>query len=162
MNTRKQFLILLILVVLTENANSQLFAKLFPPKSFDSQVILVPDQTNANVITMKVIGSASNQINAEEDAAKDCFRTIFFRGIPQSSYSSPLIGTQEITIVNSNEKYFKTFFEGKRYLSFIVSRNCGSIVKVNKRIQVTCLISVNVSLLKEDLKNYKLITDYGF
>lgn len=162
MNTRKQFLILLILVVLTENANSQLFAKLFPPKSFDSQVILVPDQTNANVITMKVIGSASNQINAEEDAAKDCFRTIFFRGIPQSSYSSPLIGTQEITIVNSNEKYFKTFFEGKRYLSFLVSRNCGSIVKVNKRIQVTCLISVNVSLLKEDLKNYKLITDYGF
>ena len=162
MNTRKQFLILLILVVLTENANSQLFAKLFPPKSFDSQVILVPDQTNANVITMKVIGSASNQINAEEDAAKDCFRTLFFRGIPQSSYSSPLIGTQEITIVNSNEKYFKTFFEGKRYLSFLVSRNCGSIVKVNKRVQVTCLISVNVSLLKEDLKNYKLITDYGF
>jgi hypothetical protein len=162
MNTRKQFLILLISVVLSEHANSQLFAKLFPPKSFDSQVILVPDQTNANVITMKVIGSASNQINAEEDAAKDCFRTIFFRGVPQSSYSSPLIGTQEINIVNSNEKYFKTFFEGKRYLSFLVSRNCGSIVKVNKRIQVTCLISVNVSLLKEDLKNYKLITDYGF
>ena len=162
MKKLQRLLILLILIVFSNNANSQLFAKLFPQKSFDSQVLLVPDQTNANVLTMKVIGSASSQNNAEEDAAKDCFRTIFFRGIPQSSYSTPLIGTQEINIVNSNESYFKTFFEGKRYLSFLVTRNCGSIVKVNKRKEVTCLIGVNVSLLKEDLKNYKLITDYGF
>lgn len=162
MKKLQRLLILLILIVFSNNANSQLFAKLFPQKSFDSQVLLVPDQTNANVLTMKVIGSASSQNNAEEDAAKDCFRTIFFRGIPQSSYSTPLIGTQEINIVNSNESYFKTFFEGKRYLSFLVTRNCGSIVKVNKRKEVTCLIGVNVSLLKEDLKNFKLITDYGF
>ena len=154
--------VLLSFLTISNKTHSQLFAKLFPPKSFDSRVTLVPDQTTANVITMQVVGSASRQNNAEDDAAKDCFRTIFFRGVPESSYKMPLIGTQEISIVNSNEAYFKSFFENKRYLSFIVSSNCGSIVKINNRKEVTCIMGINIALLKEDLKNYKLITDYGF
>lgn len=162
MKTQLKYLLLITLIMLSSKVESQLFAKLFPKKSFDSQVTLVSEQSTANILVMRVIGSASSQNNAEEDAAKDCFRTIFFRGVPQSIYSIPLIGTQEANIVNSNEAYFKTFFESKRYLSFLVSRNCGAIVKNNKRKEVTCLIGVNVGLLKEDLKNNKLVTDYGF
>jgi hypothetical protein len=134
----------------------------FAQSPFYSQVKFIKEETTTNSLTVEVIGFGKNQTKSEENCAYNLFMTIFFRGIPNSPSPSPLLGPDESVYFTANQNYFKSFFRQKKYNSFINSRNCLKIEKVNKRKQVTCRYKVNIPGIINELKSSKLLKEYGF
>lgn len=131
-------------------------------ENFHSQIQVVENGAYPNHLTVKVTGFGKNQLIAENQAMKDLFMTLFFRGIPESPATSPLINSNETEILNKYKKYFNQFFDNSRYSSFINKLECSQLVKINKQKRLNCIISINIQSLKDDLRSNKIITDYGF
>jgi hypothetical protein len=127
-----------------------------------SQIDVVKSETHLNQLTVNVSGYGKNQLTAERNAIRDLFMTILFRGIPGSPSIRPLIGNNETEVLNKNKRYFTQFFENGRYKSFVNKLNCSQLEKANKQKKVICTITVNIQSLKDDLRENKLMTDYGF
>jgi hypothetical protein len=113
-------------------------------------------------IFFEVVGYGSKYLKAERDVMENLFSTIFFRGIPNSPSLKPLIGYSEKEIISSNKTYFQSFFDKKRYLTFLNEKDCSVLSNRGKRRKLKCFISVDIQALRDDLRINKLISDYGF
>jgi hypothetical protein len=129
---------------------------------FRSEIKFVKYEVDAGKTYFEVVGYGFMHLTAEKDAMENLFSTIFFRGISGSPSLKPLIGLNENEIVSSNKAYFQTFFEKKRFLTFINEKECNILSGRGKRRKLKCLISVDIQILREDLKVNKIISDYGF
>ncbi len=97
----------------------------------------------------------------EDSAQINAFRILFYRGIPGSQQNTPLISTDEKEMA-ANQSFIKTFFSSGRYKSFIVSSSTVSeVVKQRKRKKITVDLGINLSALRKELEQNKIIPKFG-
>ena len=83
---------------------------------------------------------------AVDNAIKDAFYQILFRGIPGSrEYQRPLLGTDE-KVMNANIEYFENMINGGRIYTFV---NYSALCYY-KRKEAVVKVSLNVQALQAD------------
>lgn len=114
-----------------------------------------------DVLTFRCDGNGSNKENAMRDAQINAFKILFFRGVPASTYSAPMISVNEADELEKNKVYFDKLFNQNRYLSFVISSIVASVYNT-KENKVSIEISINTRSLRQDLVSNKVLSDYGF
>ncbi len=133
---------------------------------------------SGDILTIRVLGYGANENVAIEDAQIRALETLFFRGIPNSSISKPLIGYNEREAKQKNAPYFNNFFGNKRFLTFIsetlfIGGQKQKVIatKIDKKrskqdmvdaLVVAVDILINVKPLRKDLEGNKVIRKFGF
>jgi hypothetical protein len=115
-------------------------------------------------ITMRAVGEGMKKTEALMNAELNAFNTILFRGMPQSQQKQPLIETNETGIKNKHPQYFESFYNEKRYKSFLMSSVVtGDYQKIpNNKFRVAIDITINVNALKYDLEQSGIIRKFGY
>ena len=94
---------------------------------------------------------------AIENAIKDSFYQILFRGIPGSrEYERPLLGTDE-NVMTANRKYYDNMIKAGRIYSFVNY----SALSYYKRKEAVVKVSFNVQALVADLEKNNLYRRFG-
>ena len=94
---------------------------------------------------------------AVDNAIKDAFYQILFRGIPGSrEYQRPLLGTDE-KVMNANIEYFDNMINGGRIYTFVNY----SALSYYKRKEAVVKVSLNVQALQADLEKNNLYRRFG-
>ena len=94
---------------------------------------------------------------AVDNAIKDAFYQILFRGIPGSrEYQRPLLGTDE-KVMNANIEYFDNMINGGRIYTFV---NYSALCYY-KRKEAVVKVSLNVQALQADLEKNNLYRRFG-
>ena len=94
---------------------------------------------------------------AVDNAIKDAFYQILFRGIPGSrEYQRPLLGTDE-KVMNANIEYFDNMINGGRIYTFV---NYSALCYY-KRKEAVVKVSLNVHALQADLEKNNLYRRFG-
>lgn len=114
-----------------------------------------------DVLTFRCEGNGSNKDDAIHDAQINGFKILFFRGVPGSTNSAPMISVNEASELEKNKAYFDKLFNQSRYLSFVTSSIVASIYNT-KENKVSIEISINTRSLRQDLVQNKILSDYGF
>ena len=117
-----------------------------------------------NVITLTSVGYGKNKKQAILDAEKNAFNVLFFRGIPDSPYTRPMIYEPEDEVKNKKEKFFEQFYDELGYRNFVVSSkviNPGVKDKMTKKMVASVKISINIISLRRDLEQKKVIHKFG-
>lgn len=114
-------------------------------------------------ITVRAIGSGSNQQDAMMDAGKNAVNVLLFRGLPESEQKTAIIGTNETEEIAKHKVYFEEFYNQKRYNTFIMSSvPVSDLIKQSggqKRQAVD--VKVNISALKKDLEQNNIVRRFG-
>ena len=94
---------------------------------------------------------------AVDNAIKDAFYQILFRGIPGSrEYQRPLLGTDE-KMMNANIEYFDNMINGGRIYTFVNY----SALSYYKRKEAVVKVSINIQALVADLEKNNLYRRFG-
>ena len=94
---------------------------------------------------------------AVDNAIKDAFYQILFRGIPGSrEYGRPLLGTDE-KVMNANNEYFDNMINGGRIYTFVNY----SALSYYKRKEAVVKVSINIQALVADLEKNNLYRRFG-
>ena len=94
---------------------------------------------------------------AIENAIKDSFYQILFRGIPGSrEYERPLLGTDE-NVMKNNAEYFDDMLNGGRIYTFVNY----SALSYYKRKEAVVKVSFNVQALQADLEKHNIYRRFG-
>ena len=94
---------------------------------------------------------------AVDNAIKDAFYQILFRGIPGSrEYQRPLLGTDE-KVMNANIEYFENMINGGRIYTFV---NYSALCYY-KRKEAVVKVSLNVQALQADLEQHNIYRRFG-
>ncbi|TXD48145.1 MULTISPECIES: hypothetical protein [unclassified Polaribacter] len=145
---------------------------------FPTSEVTYQDYTG-DILIVRVLGYGNNEITAIEDAQWRAMETLFFRGIPNSSISKPLIGYNENELKQQHNTYFKDFFGYKRFLTFIsettfvggqnqkviatkLDKKKGGKQDMVDALVVAVDIFINVKPLRKDLEQKKVIRKFGF
>lgn len=132
-----------------------------------------------DILTLRVLGYGGTEIAAIEDAQIRAMETLFFRGIPNSNISKPLVGYNENELKQRHNNYFKEFFGYKRFLTFIsetafiggqeqeviatkINKKKGAKQGMVKALVVAVDVLINVKPLRNDLEQKKVIRKFGF
>lgn len=119
---------------------------------------------NNGVLMLSVSEFNVKKNKAIEQAIKDSFFQVLFRGIPSSKeYKRPLLGTNEN--VKANYEYFNNMINDGRIYSFVnYSALCyykNSALCYYKRREAVVKVSLNVRALEEDLERRNLYRRFG-
>ncbi len=139
---------------------------------------LVYINSEGDQLTLRMLGYGVNEQAAIFNAQINAFDNLFFRGIPNSPYNTPLIGTDEGMLKNKNASYFQNFYGGKRLLNFI---NGYSLIAADKTtvlarkiknktivqgnvesIAAFVEITINIKSIRKDLENCDVIRPFGY
>lgn len=94
---------------------------------------------------------------AVDNAIKDAFYQILFRGIPGSrEYQRPLLGTDE-NVMKNNAEYFDNMINGGRIYTFVNY----SALSYYKRKEAVVKVSLNVQALQADLEKNNIYRRFG-
>lgn len=120
--------------------------------------------TRDGVVNLRSTGyctlAAKDEACADE-ALKNAFTTLFYRGIPGSQQSTPLIGIDEKENTN-NEKYLTELFASGNYKTFITAYNIyGTAQKLKKQKRITTDLSINLTALRAALEKQNVIPPFG-
>lgn len=114
-----------------------------------------------DVLSFRCDGIGSKKEDAIRDAKINAFKILFFRGVPGSTYSAPMISINEAIELEKNKVYFDKLFNQDRYLSFVTSSVIASAYSA-KENKVSIEISINTRSLRQDLVSNNVLSDYGF
>jgi hypothetical protein len=145
---------------------------------FPTSEVTYQDYTG-DILIVRVLGYGNSEITAIEDAQYRALETLFFRGIPNSNISKPLIGYNENELKQQHNSYFKDFFGSKRFLTFIsettfvggqnqkviatkLDKKEGAKQEMIDALVVAVDIFINVKPLRKDLEQKKVIRKFGF
>jgi hypothetical protein len=113
-------------------------------------------------IGIKAIGYGKNQESAVEDAQKNAFKILLFKGIPGTELNIPLI-QNESEATSKYSSYFSKFFDDGFYKTFIMSSSESSnLIKMKGYKKISVDIRINYNSLRKDLENNLLIRKFGF
>lgn len=114
-------------------------------------------------ITVSVLVYAKNEKIASTNAKLYAINTLLFRGISNSSYNRPMIGTNEEEIKNKHSNYFDSFYNN-RYITFITSAIAKSKLAKDETKRKCMLFEITMQKrsLKTDLENNGIIRKFGF
>lgn len=112
---------------------------------------------NNGVLMLSVSEFNVKKNAAVDNAIKDAFYQILFRGIPGSrEYGRPLLGTDE-KVMNANNEYFDNMINGGRIYTFVNY----SALSYYKRKEAVVKVSINVQALVADLEKNNLYRRFG-
>ena len=95
------------------------------------------------------------------EAEKNAFETLFFRGIPGSQIASPMIKTSEGETKSKHKKYFDSFYNDKRYRTFIVSSDVVSKGTDKGFKKAVVVLKINYKTLRKDLESNSVLRKFG-
>ena len=115
-------------------------------------------------ITLRSVGAGENQQTAISDAEKNAFEVLFFRGLPDSEQKIALVGTNEVKEKQKHKTYFKKFYKGERYKTFLMSSIPTAIIaNINGGSNnISVDVKINVTALRKDLEQNNIITKFGY
>jgi hypothetical protein len=114
-----------------------------------------------DVITVQSAGTGKDEAAALASAEKNAFNTLLFRGFPQSSQKTPLAGSNEKEVMAQHSAYFKEFYDGGRYLSFITSSQVTEGYD-KQRQSLTVEVKINLRALRTDLEGQGVLRKLGY
>lgn len=150
-----KYLIIFVLISMT-----QLNTSCSNKKSIMSGTVSYISMKN-DVLSFRCNGTGSNKEDATKDAQINAFKILFFRGVPGSTYSAPMISVNEAQELQKNKMYFDKLFNENRYLSFVTSSTVATVYN-SKENKIAIEISINTRSVRQDLVNNKILSDYGF
>lgn len=113
-------------------------------------------------IVVKSTGYGKNQTEAVEDAQKNVFKVLLFKGLPGTELNIPLI-ENENDAKSKNSEYFKKFFEQGNYKTFMMSSiESSNLIKMKGTKKITVDVKMNYSSLRKDLEQNQLIRKFGY
>ncbi len=118
---------------------------------------------NSGTITLRSTGIGANQQKAINDAEINAINALLFRGFPDSTQKTALIGSNEVEEKRNHAAYFDSFYK-ERYKSFIMSSvPVSNYAKQNSgKKGLSIDIKVNLTALKRDLEDSNVIRKFGF
>lgn len=173
MKNKLKIITLFITLLIIESCGSKKQVAFFPTSEVTYQ-----DYTG-DILVLRVLGYGFNENAAIEDAQMRAMETLFFRGIPNSSISKPLVGYNEREQKLKNAAYYNDFFGNKRFLTFIsetsflggqeqkviatkISKKKGAKQDMVDALVVATDVFINVKPLRKDLEQKKIIRKFGF
>jgi hypothetical protein len=113
-------------------------------------------------IAVKSTGYGKNQTEAVEDAQKNAFKVLLFKGLPGTELNIPLI-ENENDAKSKNSEYFNKFFEQGNYKTFMMSSTESSnLIKMKGTKKITVDVKINYNSLRKDLEQNQLIRKFGY
>lgn len=119
---------------------------------------IIYDGENNGVLMLSVSEFNIKKNDAVDQAIKDAYFQILFRGIPGSTkYNSALLGTDE-TIMDKNQNYYNSMINQGRLYTFV---NYSALSYFKKKVAVVKL-TINVQAIIADLETNNLYKRFGF
>jgi hypothetical protein len=113
-------------------------------------------------IAVKSTGYGKKQLQAVEDAKKNAFKVLMFKGIPGTELNVPLI-ENEGEARSKNSDYLNKFFNEGYYKTFVMSATESSnLIKIKRTKKITVDIKINYNSLRKDLEQNQLIRKFGY
>lgn len=133
------------------------------PRTYPVQSCNYMSEQNGK-ITLRSVGYGKLRVDALDAAEKNAIKTLLFRGVPGSQYSSPMIGLDEDQIINENPDYYCSLFEKGRHKSFISSSVPVTDYSFTKYLAwtVSVDVTINVVSLRKDLEQHGIIRKFGY
>lgn len=119
--------------------------------------------SDKETITLRVTTYASKVRKAIESAEVEAIKAVLFRGVPGSQQKTPLAGANEAAFYKKYPDYFQSFFNEKRYCSFVISSipQTEFAKDITKKKCITMDIKVNLNALRIDLEQQSIIRKFG-
>lgn len=115
-----------------------------------------------NVRSVGYCQLSDSKENCTEAAEENAFKILFYRGIPGSQQSTPLITVDERS-KEANSKFSKDFFESKRYKTFITSINpVSDMARQKNQKKIIVDVGINLAALRKELEQNKEIRKFGY
>jgi hypothetical protein len=113
--------------------------------------------------SMKGAGSGKSIKLSVENAEKNIFEVIMFRGIVGTDLQIPLV-ENEVTSRDQNKKFYDGFFGDKIYRNFITSsvEKLSPSEKVKGGFKTSVKFSINLAALRVYLEQNKIIRTFGY
>ncbi len=134
------------------------------PKNIAQTAEVNQIEFDGQVIKVSSTGYGKKGTIAIEEATKNAFEVLLFKGIPNSANANPLVEGSETEAKKTHKKYFETFFSSKQYQTFItyskVAIGPSHYSKGTKKVTVN--IGINIKSLRAELENSGIIRKFGF
>lgn len=115
------------------------------------------------VINLRSIGYCKLDAHKDQcvdEAMMNAFRVLFYRGIPGSQQSTPLIVDDKNKA--ANDKFVKDFFQSMQYKSFITAyAPVSNPIRQRNQKKISVDLSINLVALKKELEQDKVTKPFG-
>jgi len=111
-------------------------------------------------ILFKIFSYGKDEDQAVQNSKSDALKAVMFKGIPGSDLTSPMV--RDLTVVNTRQEFFETFFKSSQYLQYVSVSGDGSIdggdrYKVGKKVKIGVVVSVQKDNLRKLLESSGII-----
>jgi hypothetical protein len=151
----KPFIPLLSLVLLTLAACSS-------PKTITGEVNFVASP-EVGTLQLSAAGYGRTKKEAIENAERNAFYNLLFKGIPGSQYNLPLV-PEPATAQKTHKKYFNQLLEEGRYKQFMMGSDLQTGFAPIRRGSENAknLVKIDVTGLRRDLESNQIIRKFGY
>ncbi len=132
--------------------------KQYPP--FSPELSFVSKEANGLVI-LRSNGFGGNIDAATNDAQRNAFYHIIFKGIPGTELNVPMVDN-EANAKAKHKDYIDKFFGGKYQEFMLTSTITSNLIAVNGGYQITVEVKINTNSLRKDLEQNQVIRKFGF
>ena len=113
-------------------------------------------------IAVKSTGYGKNKKEAVEDAQRNAFRVLLFKGIPGTELNIPLV-PNETEARFKHPEYFKILLDRGGYKSFTMSSDeTSALIKAYGTKKINVDIKINYNSLRKDLEQNQVIRKFGY
>ena len=150
---RKKRIVILFLSVLVSGCK---------PMYYTHQVNFLEEK--AQTISLRCVGYGKDRFAAINDAEQTAFKTLLFRGIPESQQKDALVSTNESESSQKNSNYFNELLSKGRYKTFITSSIPVSDIEHYRGTmkQITVDVKINLYGLRKDLEQNNIVRPFGY
>lgn len=119
-----------------------------------------PSEKGTLLVNAQGYGSSKN--TALENASRNAFKNLLFKGIPGSYQYLPLLGEKALQVQAQKEAFFKDFFVSKTYEQFILNKEVGKFRSSGKgQANLLAKLHINASALRSYLEQKQVIRKFG-
>jgi hypothetical protein len=132
------------------------------PKTFTGEVNYVGSKEPGTLL-LNAAGYGRTKKEAIENAERNAFTNLIFKGIPGSQYSLPLV-PQGDEAKQKYMPYFKALLEQEGYKKFMMSSDLQTGFAPIKRGSENAvnLVKIDVTSLRRDLESNNIIRKFGY
>ena len=130
-------------------------------ETYTAEVNFISREAQGTIV-LKSTGYGKNHAEAVTDAQINAFKVILFKGIPGTELNIPLIENEK-NVTSQHSEYFKNFFDGGLYKTFMMSSTESSnLIKMKGTKKINVDLKINYNSLRKDLEQNQLIRKFGF
>ncbi len=126
---------------------------------FDSAEATIVGGSENGIVSISSYGYANNEEEAELDALKMAFNSLFYIGFVGNNYVSDLKKPFFDGEPNSESDFFMKFYESKKFLSYVTNQKNAEVVKDRSSVKYSNSKG-KICVKKEITINYKSLRKY--